>query len=224
MALPKLGQKISIVRLHDNVRADARVIDLTKTAVFFDIPMITNRREELSFMINDLVLITYSAMDGSLHQFETSIVRQVTVGALRGYEIPRPATESIKRIQRRAFVRVPATFPVAFLVTKKEGEQTLLRGKGMTHDISAGGMRFHPDAAVAIEPGDAITVQFSLPNDAPSLSPISAKGLVLRAHPHEVLPSPVFSIRFTDISSSAQQRIIQYAFKRQLELRAKGLG
>ncbi len=223
MALPKIGQRVSIIRTRDHTRGEAQIVDITQTAIFFDVPLTTTSHTLLSLYSKESVRISYFAIDGALQQFDSTVTRQVVLGTLDALEIPSPRPEEITRIQRRSFVRVPSDFPITFLVPQRTGGVPFLRGKGRSHDISAGGIRFHPETPIAIEPGDAITIQFALPHDTETTPPISAKGVVLRAKPHEALVAPILSIRFTEISNAAQQRIVQYAFRRQLELRAKGL-
>lgn len=223
MALPKLGQQLFIMRMRDRERGDAHVLDISQTAIVFELPLSTNSNTLLALDAKDPVLISYFAVDGSLQQFETTIHQKIAQNELQTLQILTPKAEEIRHIQRRSFVRVPANFAVAFLVPKREGGIPLVRGKGLTHDISGGGIRFHPESDVPVVAGDTITVQFSLPKDAPTTPAVSAKGIVLRLKPHELLSIPILSIRFTEISNAAQQRIVQYAFKRQLELRAKGL-
>ncbi|MDK2896281.1 MAG: hypothetical protein PWP04_401 [Candidatus Atribacteria bacterium] len=112
------------------------------------------------------------------------------------------------RRQRRNFVRLDLCLPV---VVKKEGNAF----SGATKDLSGGGMLVSFDALPeTLEVGD--TVWFSL--EIETLSRIMGKARAVRKE------SPTeYAFQFTNIASSDRERIIKLIFRKQIEMRRKGL-
>jgi c-di-GMP-binding flagellar brake protein YcgR len=219
MALPRIGQNIYL-----DVRSEAlkgryqcRVMDSGPTSLFIEIPMRINAPIPVTFDVGVEFEVIYRALDGAECRFFSKVLNRV-VRELPVLEIAKPKSNEITRIQRREYLRVPVTEQVEFsfqdAVTRK-----LVNSKGLTRDISGGGMAFFVDPSVPIRPEDTVSFTLQLPNDP---NAITAKGVVLRVlDMTDQNGKMVVSIRFTDITDQNRQRIVKFTFSRQIEISKK---
>ncbi|HEY8416784.1 MAG TPA: PilZ domain-containing protein [Limnochordales bacterium] len=120
-----------------------------------------------------------------------------------------------ERHQLRQFFRVPAVLTVQIRAAGEADAPWML---GRTRDISGGGFR-----AVVGRPlpaDQAVEVVLVLPERR-----ITAKGVVRRVEEVEDNPGRQWTvgIAFTDIAERERDAIIRFVFKRQIELRKKGM-
>ncbi len=223
MSLPKIGQRLYVDRTTPEGRGHARLLDIADHKLYVDEPLEQESHRRLDIVDGDRVRVTYRDGAGVLYQFESVALQRLYIGKLAAYAIVRPQDDDIVRIQRRSFVRVHVGISVHFLLIVRDESPALISGKGMTQDISGGGMSFYPEGNYPLQEGDTVTVKFTLPGEASGIVPISAKATIVRRLTRPNRPYPLLAIRYTEIPNTAQQRIVQFAFKRQIELRTKGL-
>ncbi len=223
MSLPRIGQRLYVDRTTPEGRGHARLLDIADLELYVDEPLEQESHRRLDIVDGDHVRVTYRDGAGALYQFETVTLKRLYIGKLAAYALVRPNASDIVRIQRRSFVRVHVGINISFLLIVRDESPALISGKGMTQDISGGGMSFYPERDYPLHPGDTVSVKFTLPGEAVGVGPISAKGLIIRRLIQADRPYPLLAIRFTESPNTAQQRIVQFAFKRQIELRTKGL-
>ena len=223
MSLPRIGQRLYVDRISPEGRGHARLLDIAEQTLYVDEPLEQESHRRLDIADGANVLVTYRDVAGALYQFETVATQRLYVGKLAAYAIVRPKPADIVRVQRRSFVRVHVGISINFLLIMRDEPPALISGKGMTQDISGGGMSFYPEGNYPLQSGDTVTVKFTLPGETGSTPPISAKAVIVRRLTREGRTHPLLAIRFTEIANTAQQRIVQFAFKRQIELRTKGL-
>ena len=225
MTLPVVGQTVHIQKEDDSaLQGHARVLDIRTEGIYLDVPltMDTGQGRWLDLFDSDDVHISYLSVDGAVYHFDSRVISRTTVDNLPSILIRSPELSRITRLQRRSFVRVEVSLQISVLRIGIGESSSLTTGYGMTYDLSGGGLSFRPLRPIEMTQGDQITVKFSLPTDQPKDWPISAKGNIVRESQDEYQRT-LYCVNFEQISPSGQQRIVQYVFKRQIELRSKGL-
>lgn len=145
------------------------------------------------------------------YAFEGKIMQRIAVPVpLVVLELP----DSINKVQRRNFVRVPAFFPVTFRSVTRKGLSDSY--EGMMLDLSGGGMRFSTKEQV--ENKSLLYVQLVLPNGE-----IQSPVRVCRVEKIEDSKRYCISVEFYEIPERERDRIIRCVFDIQREMRKKGL-
>ncbi|AFM42690.1 putative glycosyltransferase [Desulfosporosinus acidiphilus SJ4] len=147
----------------------------------------------------------------SAYEFEGEIMQRIAVPVpMLVLKFP----DSITKVQRRNYVRVPAAFDLSFKVVKEDGLSDLLRGTMV--DFSGGGVRFITDEPV--ENKALLYVQLGLPNGE-----IQTPARVCRTETMEKNQRYTVTAEFFDLSERERDQIIKCVFERQREMRKKGL-
>lgn len=220
MSLPVAGQTVYIDKLHSADRGSARVLDMDEKVIFLDEPWTVDRERPLGLNEQDDIRVSYRLTDGSLCHFETSVLRvKAQLEQLWTTTVRRPNKDQIQRVQRRQYARVGAEMNLSFSCMHQD---QIITGKGVTRDLSAGGLSFWPKSGDGLATGDIMEIVLQIPGDGSVRDEVSAKGIVLRADPVNELTT-ICSLRFQEMSLIAEQRIVRFVFKRQIELRGKGL-
>lgn len=145
------------------------------------------------------------------YALETKIIQRIAVPvSLFILEL----TNSVTKVQRRNYVRVPALFPLTFEMVTQEGLSDL--HKAMMLDLSGGGMQFLTETQV--ENKALIYAQVALPN-----GDLRIPARVSRAEKTEDGKRYVISVEFDYISERERDRIIRCVFDIQRAMRKKGL-
>lgn len=125
---------------------------------------------------------------------------------------------NVERVQQRSFVRVDATVPVRMAIEPaKAGEATLLL-EATTKDISGGG------AKIIYKHRLPAGTQMKLTLQLPEIGEVETEAQVVRTDkPQEDRPIHWVALRFINLHETVRSKIIKYVFKRQMELRQKGI-
>ncbi|EGW36764.1 flagellar brake protein [Desulfosporosinus sp. OT] len=124
--------------------------------------------------------------------------------------------DSILKVQRRSYVRVPALYPITFQTVTKEGLSDTYKGTML--DLSGGGMRFLTEEC--LDNRAILYAQVGLPN-GDLLTPIR----VCRAEKVEDSKPQRYCIstEFHEILERDRDRVIRCVFDIQRAMRKKGL-
>jgi c-di-GMP-binding flagellar brake protein YcgR len=137
----------------------------------------------------------------------------------------------LQLIQRRAYLRLDADCPIQYTVVSQGNSGSAGRtGRGLTRNISAGGLQFRIRAALdePVEPGDELEIYIALGSHG-----VAAEAEVIRVDDAEELgaagkprpaahgkgPTALIAVRFTSISEGAQDRIVRHIFSLQRKRR-----
>lgn len=149
--------------------------------------------------------------ESAVYSFEGKIMQRIAVPVpIFVLELP----DTVAKVQRRNYVRIPAIFPIKFQMVTREGlsnpyEATMV-------DLSGGGMQFTTKERV--ENKSLLYVQISLPNGE-----IQTPVRVARSQKIEGVDLYSISTEFHEISERARDKIIRCIFDLQREMRKKGL-
>ncbi|HUX47532.1 MAG TPA: PilZ domain-containing protein [Desulfosporosinus sp.] len=149
--------------------------------------------------------------EAATYSFEGKIMQKIAVPVpMFVLELP----DSVAKVQRRDYVRVPAYYPVSFRSVTKEGLSDLQ--KGTLLDLSGGGMRFSTKDLVENE--SLLYVLLTLPK-----GDLKTPARVCRVEKIEDSKHYRVSVEFHDISERERDRIIRCVFDIQRAMRKKGL-
>jgi len=149
--------------------------------------------------------------ESAAYSFKGKIMQRVAVPVpIFILELP----DSIDKVQRRNFVRVPAVFPITFRMVTREGLSDV--HKAMMLNLSGGGMRFSTKERV--ENKSILYAHLTLPNGE-----VQTPVRVCRAEWMENTKRYRISVEFHDLSERERDKIIRCVFDIQRAMRKKGL-
>ena len=149
--------------------------------------------------------------EAAVYSFEGKIMQKIAVPIpMLVLELP----DSVDKVQRRNFVRVPASYPVSFRSVTKEGLSDF--HKGTMLDLSGGGLRFLTKEPV--ENKSLLYVFLTLPK-----GDLQTPVRVCRSEKIEDSKHYRVSVEFHDISERERDQIIHCVFDIQRSMRKKGL-
>jgi c-di-GMP-binding flagellar brake protein YcgR len=147
----------------------------------------------------------------SAYSFEGKVMQRIAV------PIPMfvlELTDSVAKVQRRNYVRIPALYPISFRSVTKEGLSDFQKGTML--DLSGGGMRFLTKQRV--ENKSLLYVLLNLPK-----GDLKTPVRVCRVEKMENSKHYTVSVEFHDISERERDIIIRCVFDVQRAMRKKGL-
>ena len=147
--------------------------------------------------------------EAAAYSFEGKIMQRIAVPIpMLVLELP----DSVVKVQRRNYVRVPALYPVSFRSVTKKGLSDLQ--KGMMLDLSGGGLRFLTKERVENE--SLLYVLLTLPKGE-----LKTPVRVCRAEKTEDSKHYMVSVEFHDIPERERDLIIRCVFDIQRAKRKK---
>lgn len=117
-----------------------------------------------------------------------------------------------EHIQRRRFVRVEVNIPFTYRLKGRTGSSK----KGYTKDLSAGGLRGVFEEPLLV--GQRILIRLDLGD---GLGPMVLEGKVVRVDLKD--DSIEHGVEFLNLGEKLVRRIMRFVFKKERELREKGL-
>lgn len=149
--------------------------------------------------------------EAAAYSFEGKIMQRIAVPIpMFILELP----DSVAKVQRRNYVRVPALFPITFRSVTKEGLSDLYNGTLL--DLSGGGMRFLTKERV--ENNSLLYLILALPKGE-----LRTPVRVCRADKPEDSKHYTVSVEFHDITERERDQVIRCVFDIQRAMRKKGL-
>ena len=124
----------------------------------------------------------------------------------------------IKKVQRRNFVRVPASIKFDFSLGDRDQKGKEIYHQGITSDLSGGGIKFNTD--VSMKKNDQLKIKLYIPDEE---KPLELLGNVAWIVNLESTGKFAVGISFSKINESLRDVIIRYEFIKQRELIKKGL-
>src|SRR5690625_4380581 len=194
-----------------------KIIEFNKKHLFFSYPahQSTGRTEYLNK--GQKIKMSLVGDNNIVYEFNTTILGKKRIKKIPVLFIERPKSEDVKKIQRRNYVRLDTTLDVAIYSTDEEKEPLITR----SYDISGGGLAVAADKHNNFKPDESIHITIVLPFKSNNFEYIETPGKVIRYFYGKEESIPKLSIKFTDISEEAREKIIKFIFEAQLEARRK---
>ncbi|PWK14294.1 flagellar brake protein [Tumebacillus permanentifrigoris] len=222
MAYPVIGQKINIeVKDGSYVgRYSARVQDMEKTKIFIDLPMKLEAKSPTVLPEKMTIMVRYRSIDGAQCSFVTVVLgREKRNIDLLG--LHKPKIEDVHRQQRREFLRVPFHLDLD-LVYMDSVTKSIITAQARGQDISGGGLSFAIPADLPMQANDIIGFRFRMNLEGKGYD-IVGKARVIRIAPPNETGYKAVSLKYFELNETDRQLIVQYSFKRQIEMREKGV-
>ena len=125
----------------------------------------------------------------------------------------------IERVQNRDFVRVQTNIEVTVRITTRDDEERVVNCK--TRDLSGGGMMLVLTKHLHIKKNADVYLEFELDGER-----IQSMGLIVWNDwelDSEGIERNILGVKFTTVTESNRKNIVKYVYKKQIELRRKGL-
>lgn len=221
VAYPVIGQSVHIEISEGYFEGHyvARVQDLEKSALYIDIPLKPGSEHPTLLPAGTPIFVRYRASDGSQCSFFSKVtgreVRQIPL-----LSVQKPAFSEIHRQQRREFLRVPLSVKLDLVFMDSETKE-IITSPAHGQDISGGGIAFRVKKELGIRANDIIGFSFRLPVDGKGYDIVGKARVIRVGQPTENGLKSV-SLKYFEIKEPDRQRIVQYTFKKQIEMREKG--
>ncbi|KEO83661.1 hypothetical protein EL26_08365 [Tumebacillus flagellatus] len=193
---------------------------MEKTKIFIDMPIRPEDKHPTTLPDQTTVMVKYRAADGAQCAFVTQVVgrdkRNIELLALQ-----KPKLEDIHRQQRREFLRVPFNLELE-LVYLDSISKNIITAKARGHDISGGGLAFIIPTDLPMQANDIIGFRFRMNLEGKGFD-IVGKARVIRISPPTDAGYKTVSLKYYELQENDRQLIVQYSFKRQIEMREKGV-
>ncbi|MGB9792047.1 MAG: flagellar brake protein [Thermacetogeniaceae bacterium] len=191
----------------------SRVEEILPDAIVLAAPL--KRGVVVPLRVGDTIKVNFYGKTGGY-----SFTTKVTATSYK--KIPLIAVEKpqeFTKIQRRSYIRVPARIPVRFTLLDDQKQPTDLNSSSETIDISGGGVALL--SSTPIPCGSYLEMEL----DVPRKGTIRVLGKVARTEEKktEYGKTTLLGISFVEIDESDRDKIIQYVFEIQREMRRKGL-
>ncbi|SPF40830.1 PilZ domain protein [Candidatus Desulfosporosinus infrequens] len=187
-------------------RYKTRIEDVRDGILFLGAPF--ERGEVISLREGTRIQLTYWD-ETAAYSFEGKVLRRIaTPVPMFVVELPN----SVTKVQRRSFVRVPALYPVTFQSVTKEGLSDF--HKATMLDISGGGMRFYTEEQV--ESKALLYTHITLPN-----GDLHTPVRVCRVTKVEDSKRSIVAVEFHDLQERERDRIILCIFEIERAIRKK---
>lgn len=220
MSLPEADQPV-IIEISSGVHAgtyQTRITQLRSSSIHTETPINITTRLPHHFERGTRIVAHYSVLDGVPCSFQSMVLGS---DSSTGLIISMPSEDNIVRQQRREFVRVPFSGSVDIVYMHPETKE-ILRATCTIRDVSAGGMRFAIPSSFPIRKGDAIGMSFNVPMDGGQQHLIHVKGWILRLTGMiGQADRKLCSVKYFELTNADQQRLVQFAFKRQIEMKER---
>jgi len=212
--LLSIGDPVDIILQFDSVfrRFPSRVEDVQHDTILLAAPL-TEEGEDIA--VDKATGVTVAFTRGDPRNQGRYLGSVVLEDVITGDDIDLLRVRVVrgwKRCQERQYVRAPAELRVRYAAVEQNGKSQRWIGSRIK-DISGGGLRIcgnPPDG------GPNISLRIYLPDHRR----VDLNARVVRS---VQAANDEFAVVFTDIGEQERDAIVNYVFKRQMELRRKGL-
>lgn len=216
--LPKVNQTLFIqINSIDEEEAKqeykSRIADVSDAYISMELPM-NDKSGKLKRLYPGDELSVYFITEGGVKNYFNSSVLGFSDDVIRLVLIKKPDPESITKVQRRNFLRVPAILEIAV----KFSEQ--LQFVSLTDDVGGGGISFLCEGYVPVESGHTVECWLLVPFKNGQIEHVPFKSEIVRVKELETGKKQVM-MRFSEITDRDRQKIIRYCFERQLDFRKR---
>lgn len=200
----------------EHVECRSQVLDYNEEHIFIAYPVDLQTQRTKIITIGETFLANFVDATNVVYSFPTTVSgkNHTTIPAL---QLDYPKEETIKKIQRREYVRVETPVDVAILPEHGESYQLV------THDISAGGVALYTgNEKIDVEEDEEVILTIVLPFQDASIVSERVKARVIRQF--EKNKRPMIALQFIALSDQFQNDIIRFCFERQLQQRREEKG
>ncbi|NLY76976.1 MAG: hypothetical protein GX080_02670 [Tissierellia bacterium] len=213
----KIGDKIELLRvdsLNDETRYPSQVLDIIDEDT-----LVISGPIYKSYLVNlrksEVIRVICIVKDKGRYSFDAEILN---VEHENVYKIEIRRISEIVKHQMRNYFRLDVTLPIIkyFTITEDENQRTL-KENCRSKDLSGGGMRLYSNYEHNV--GDIVSCEFKVDEHI-----LELKAKVVRVEKIDTFEFNFgLGLEFIDIGERDRDKIIQYLFSVQRELREKGM-
>lgn len=215
----KIGTILTLKKLSFNEELDltysCKLIDETEEYLIVTLPIEERTRRTKVFTNGTELLVRFIKEKHAVYQFKSQVIKKAKM-PFPAIIIKKPEQDSLKRIQRRQFVRVKTTLDLVV----KSPINDFSPFKTVTVDLSGGGLLMVVPKGVQIKLDDVLHISLTLPID--DHETLNLPGKVVRISKSGDITRA--SVTFIDLPIQTEQQLIQYCFFIQRQERRKELG
>ncbi|RAP76409.1 flagellar brake protein [Paenibacillus montanisoli] len=216
--LPKVNQFLYLhVASSDDEEASteykSRISDMDNDELLIDIPLVEGTGKYKRLFLGDELSAHFVTQEGVKSYFNTHVLGFKEDG-VKMIRIRKPDQESITKVQRRNFLRVPAELEMAIQLASQ------IRFIAMTDDVGGGGISFITDGKWPMQSGTELECWLLIPYRNGTVDHAHFTAEIVRVKSLESGRNQVMA-KFSSILDSERQRIIRYCFERQLDFRKR---
>lgn len=236
----KIWEKLIIIVGEDENAGyyEGRVEDFLNGGIVVNNPIFVSGN---SMIRQDLPVTVQVCREDAIYQF-ASRIRSYTRGSGRRLVLSPP--QSMRRIQRRQFVRIEMSAAVEYFVIPAamdwgEWEESITWAESRTVDVSAGGLQFKVNSSVYVDDIVLVRVSIFAEEDLPDPIIGCVRRIFTRDNSHYcglqflVSDRPCDRMKASDyeripaelkrFDSKHQDRLVNFLFRKQVEYRQKGI-
>jgi len=206
IGLPALVRITMVKELEGEYKSNVVDIDLARRILFLSIPSYKGR----FIPIPKGVRMTVNLFDrSSIYEFDT-----VSLGVIKRdniYVIPVPFPETVRKTERRKFVRIPLYLEGRFYLSDEADAESYAF---TTRNISAGGMLMVTKKYLKM--GDIIYVDLKLDNE---LSLNKQKSKIVRQD-EQTDEGFMYGVQFLDVPPSLEKALVKFIFQKEIKMKA----
>jgi len=223
MMFPRIGQTLRMCLVTQSQENSpetykTRVADLRQDLAAIELPISETTGRSRLFQPGTEWDVWYIADDGSRYDFRTEVVGKSNDN-IPVLLIKLPSKDSLKRTQRRNYLRMNASVEIA---VKTEHPVRQYHFLARTVDLSGGGLSFTCPDSYRLQVHDRLHVWMSLPSRSGQVAHAQAVVEIMRTTPpREKGQHQWISGKFVQINERDQSKIVRACYERQLELRKK---
>jgi c-di-GMP-binding flagellar brake protein YcgR len=191
----------------------SRISDVRDGYIAIEVPISVKTGKFKRLVVGDQISAHYVTEGGVKNYFHTDVIgiREENIKLIL---IKPPEPDSITRVQRRNYLRVPAELEIAVKLQKS------LQVLGVTDDVSGGGLSFICDGHLPFKSKEIVSCWLLLNYKAGTVEHMPFLAEIVRIKPLET-GKQLLMCSFTDIAEHERQKVIRYCFERQFDLRKK---
>ncbi|MDB5052428.1 MAG: glycosyl transferase [Bacilli bacterium] len=210
--LLNVNQMIFIEKLDEEyIIYKTRVADIHTKYFSVEVPIDIKTGSFKPLKEGEKVAVSYTREDGIQFQFFSTIIGS-SIGNIRTFHLEKPEPKSIKKIQRREYLRIPVNVNLSI-----EHKGTILQAT--SKDLSGGGVSIVDEERRFTEL-DEVTGVVMLEFKNGKQERVPFRGTIARIILlHNDVKAAV--IEFTEIYEAQRAAIVRFSFERQLEIRYK---
>lgn len=212
--LPKVGQTLYIqvesAEGEDKVFR-SRICDVSESDYSIEIPLEENTGTYKWLHVGERIYAHYKTKDGVKNYFETTVTG-LKEDVIQMIAIKKPHPNTITKVQRRQFLRVPANLEIAINLAG-------VRFLAVTDDVSGGGVSFTCERKFRLAEKMDLSGWLLVPFRDGKIAHVPFEGEVVRVKEEASGEKQVVMLKFQHIRPSDQDTIVRYCIERQLELR-----
>lgn len=199
-------------------RFNSKVVEREDDHLFISYP-VSEETGKTTFMLDGTQLkVSFIGKDNVVYSFQSEVIgrakKTFPVITLR-----YPGDKRVVRIQRRQYVRVPASISIAIHPLEGEFDPFVT----VTEDISAGGLAAVVNHSADLHSNQIVNAWLTLPMYSNELCYLQLQAKVVRMDPRNEEKLGKLSLQFLAMNERDQEKVIRFVFEQQLELKRKGL-